>query len=77
MDHVIDYIQDYMTYDVEQLKEEYSSGKYKRLGECPSYSKVLAYCKAHNILVKEHYHRKYVKDYSITPKKLMGKELII
>ncbi len=73
MDYVIDYIEDYMScYDVEQLRKEYKSGQYKKLSECPNYSTVKAYCQAINILVKEHYHSSYVKQYTVTPRQLMN-----
>ena len=46
MDHVIDYISEYMYADVEELAKENKSGKYKKLKECPSYEAVKAYCDA-------------------------------
>lgn len=71
MDHVMDYISEYMESDADELKEEYKSGKYSKLSDCPSYGTVKAYCEAYNILAKAWYHSQYVKAFLITPKKIV------
>lgn len=70
MDHVIDYIQNYMNcYDVGELANEYKSGLYKKLSDCPSYSTVKAYCDAINILTKACYNAETAKMYCTSPSK--------
>lgn len=72
MDHVIDYIENYMNcYDVGQLQKEYKSGLYKKLSDCPNYKTVKAYCDAINILTKAYYVPEYAKMYTVTPKQLV------
>lgn len=55
MDHVIDYIKNYMQEDVDSLKQESESGKYKNIRNCPSYGTVKAYCEALKPLYKYMY----------------------
>lgn len=74
MDHVIDYISDYMYSDVENLKTEYKSGKYEKLSQCPSYSTVQAYCKCINILARGKYCEDELQHYITSPKKMMEGE---
>ncbi len=50
MDHVIDFIIEYMQMDKEEFIDEWRSGKYKKLSDCPTYSYVKAYCDAITIL---------------------------
>lgn len=50
MDHVIDYILDYMWSDKEDFIREWQSGRYKKLSDCPTYPYVKAYCGAIAIL---------------------------
>lgn len=50
MDHVIDYILDYMYSEKEEFIKEWQSGKYKKLSDCPTYPYVKAYCDAITIL---------------------------
>ena len=72
MDHVIGYIQDYMNcYDVGQLVEEYKSGEYKKLSDCPNYSTVKAYCEAINILTKAYYAPETARLYCTSPKQII------
>lgn len=46
MDHVIEHIIDYMESDVEDFKNEWKSGRYKKISDCPTYPYVKAYCDA-------------------------------
>lgn len=46
MDHVIEYILSYMEMDVEAFQEEWASGKYEKISDCPTYNAVKAYCNA-------------------------------
>lgn len=55
MDHVIEYISNYMTADQEEFIKEWKSGKYERISDCPHYAEVKAYCDARNILSKYYY----------------------
>ena len=50
MDHVIDFIIEYMQMDKEKFIDEWRSGKYKKLSDCPTYPYVKAYCDAITIL---------------------------
>lgn len=55
MDHVISYINDYMKADVEEFIEEWQTGNYKNISDCPHYGAVKAYCTARNVLSKYYY----------------------
>lgn len=46
MDHLIEYIIDYMWSDKEQFRKEWASGKYRHIWQCPTYPTIKAYCKA-------------------------------
>ena len=50
MDHVIDFILDYMDSDKMDFINEWKSGAYKKISECPTYPYVKAYCDAITIL---------------------------
>ena len=50
MDHVIDFIIEYMQMDEEDFINEWRTGKYKKLSDCPTYPYVKAYCDAITIL---------------------------
>lgn len=50
MDHVIDFIIDYMQMEKEEFIDEWRSGKYNKLSDCPTYPYVKAYCDAITIL---------------------------
>jgi len=72
MDHVIDYISEYMEFDVNELREEFKSKKYTKLSDCPSYPDVKAYCEAKNILIKARYNKDDAVNYIVTPKILVA-----
>lgn len=50
MDHVIDFIIDYMDSEKADFVSEWKSGKYKKISDCPTYPYVKAYCDAITIL---------------------------
>lgn len=50
MDHVIDFIIDYMDSEKADFVSEWKSGKYKKIRDCPTYPYVKAYCDAITIL---------------------------
>lgn len=52
MDHVIDYISDYMESDVSDFINQWNTRKYNKISECPSYGAVKAFCEARNTLSK-------------------------
>jgi hypothetical protein len=52
MDHAIDSIQTYLEIEMEQLYDEFMTGKYKKLSDCPSYGHVSTYRKAINVMEK-------------------------
>jgi len=52
MNHIIDKISDYMEMDEGLFVEEWKSGQYKKISDCPNYFAVKAYCDARNILSK-------------------------
>lgn len=73
MDHVIEYIENYMNCDEEQFIKEFKSGNYKKMSDCPSYKRVKAYCDCINVLVKANYREEYVENYLITPKEIISR----
>lgn len=50
MDHVIEYILDYMFFDKKCFVEEWQSGKYKKISDCPTYPCVKTYCDVITVL---------------------------
>lgn len=46
MDHVIEYILDYMNCDVETFRKEWESREYSKITECPTYDLIKSYCDA-------------------------------
>lgn len=73
MDHVIEYIENYMSCDEGAFIKEFKSGNYKKISDCPSYKRVKAYCDCINVLVKANYHEEYVEASLITPKKIISR----
>lgn len=66
MDHLLDFIIEYMHMDECIFKEEWESGKYEKPSDCPTYPLVKAYCDAIAIL------NKFDGNYSgITPEYLL------
>lgn len=66
MDHVIDYIKEYMWSETNDFVEEWQSGEYKKLSDCPTYPIIKAYCDAIRILGKAAYKPEYVEDFTPT-----------
>ena len=50
MDHVIEFILNYMGGDKEEFVNEWRSGAYKKMSACPTYPYVKAYCDAITVL---------------------------
>ncbi len=50
MDHVIDYIINYMESDKEEFIKEWESGSYSKISDCPTYYHVKTYCDAITVL---------------------------
>ena len=67
MDHAIEGLQVYFDLAFEELLEEWKSGHFQRLADCPSCKEVNAYREALNVLVKACYLPEYVKDHLIPP----------
>ena len=69
MDHAMNYLREYMSYSVDELRKEHNSGKYKRLSNCPTYTEVKAYCDSYNSL-ERYYHVKGQR-YYLSPTRLL------
>lgn len=52
MDHLIDKFENYIEFEFNQFYEEWSSEKYKKYSECPSYISLKAILDSVNILNK-------------------------
>ena len=52
MDHAIEWLCDYSGFNRNIFIEEWQSGEYKKISDCPSYYEVKAYCDAINTLSK-------------------------
>ena len=50
MDHVIDFILDYMYSEKEDFVREWQSGTYKKISNCPTYPYIKVYCDAIAVL---------------------------
>jgi len=70
MDHAIDYLRESMYMDTDLFLEEWRTGQFTSIKECPSYEYVKAYCDAINALTKVYYGKEASK-YTITPIKLI------
>lgn len=46
MDHVIEYILNYMSSEIQDFIKEWNSGNYKKISDCPTYLHIKAYCDA-------------------------------
>lgn len=55
MDHVIDFISNYMWSEKKEFIKEWQSGEYYKITDCPHYGAIKAYCDARNILSKYYY----------------------
>jgi len=60
MDHAISYLIEYMQMDKDEFIEEWKSGNYNKITDCPSYGNVKTYCNAINDMAKYCYGEKYV-----------------
>lgn len=68
-DHAIESLRTWYDLAYEELKEEYTSSKYKKLSECPSYKETAAYREAMNVLIKGCYLPEYVDSHLVPPLK--------
>lgn len=50
MDHVIEFILDYMALEKVDFISEWRSGQYKKISDCPTYPYIKAYCDAITVL---------------------------
>lgn len=50
MDHIVNIILDYAKSDFSDFAQEWDSGQYKYLDQCPGYYMIQAYCDAVNVL---------------------------
>lgn len=71
VDHAIDSLKYWFDMEVEELKKEWNSKKYKKLSDCPSYKGAAAYRKALNVLVEGCYLPEYVDEFKIPTLKKM------
>lgn len=70
MDHIINKIWMYSEAERSDFIEEWYSGQYQKLSDCPNYEAVKAYCKSINALNKY-----YQTDYKpISPKSIIQDE---
>lgn len=50
IDHVIDFILNYMEMEKADFVSEWRSGKYKKISDCPTYPYIKTYCDAITVL---------------------------
>jgi hypothetical protein len=55
MDHAIDSLQPYLEVEIDYVREEWATGKYNKLSECPSYPAAKALVDAIHRLEKYYY----------------------
>ena len=58
MDHAIEKVRMYYEFELEALYEEWSSKKYEKLSDCPSFKRCNAYRKAIKIMDDYYYEKK-------------------
>lgn len=58
MDHAINSLKPYYEAEMDNVVEEFSSGKYKKLSDCPSYPPAKALIRAIHTLEKFYYGEK-------------------
>lgn len=66
-DHAIDSLRTWFDIEIGILKDEFESGEYKKLSDCPSYKACKAYREALNILIKACYLPEYYESHKIAP----------
>lgn len=59
MDHAIDALRVFYDIALVELKEDWNSGQYQKLSDCPSYREARAYREAINVLIKAYYLPEY------------------
>lgn len=55
MDHAIEAVKMHLEPELDFLKEEWSSGEYKKLSDCPTYSSAKAMVDAIHVMEKYYY----------------------
>lgn len=68
MDHAIEWLYNYSDFNRNEFIEEWQSGEYRKISDCPSYYEVKAYCDAINTLSKYYYGKKSYE----TPKDIIS-----
>ena len=56
MDHAIEKVRIYFDISLDELYDEWKTGDYKKLSECPSYEEASTYRKAMNVMRNYYYH---------------------
>jgi hypothetical protein len=59
MDHAIDSINMFFEISLDYLYDEWLTGEYKKLSDCPSYGECFTYKKAINVMKKYYYGESY------------------
>jgi hypothetical protein len=77
-DHAIDSLRTWFDLEYKELKEEWKTGQYGKLSDCPSFKATTAYREAMNVLIKAYYRPEYYEQHKIEPlKKMVDEELEI
>ncbi len=75
-DHAIESLRTWFDLEYEELKKEWTSNKYEKLSDCPSYKGAAAYREAMNVLIKACYHPEFINNYAFKSLKEMIEEEI-
>lgn len=67
MDHAINNLRIYYEIALDELFEEWKSGAYQKLTDCPSFKEANGYRSAMNVLIKACYLPEYVHEFLIPP----------
>lgn len=59
MDHAINSLNTFFEIELDHLYDEWKTGEYKKLSDCPSYGHASAYRQAINVLKKFYYRGNY------------------
>lgn len=73
-DHAIDSLRVWFDLELNNLKEEWNTGEFEKVSECPNYETVNVYRNALNVLIKGCYLPEYVEQHIIPPITKMVKE---
>ncbi len=67
MDHEIDALEVYRPYYVDSFVEEWKTGKYKKVMDCPGYTELKVITQAINVMKKYYYGKEYEYYKSLIP----------